>query len=196
MTVRSRQTKVLITLLFSIILGAIILNALGHNPPSAGAFCLSRYYRLAPVEKSILSRAAQFPGLWKRIEIYYSDSYCDNAVAYGSNRRVEQLNSLGGITDHGDIGCHFIICNGQIGRDGQIQPTKKWKKQLPINPESPNQEQSATDNGQTIYISIIADGKTAGPTNIQIKRTEALVEQLCRKFNIQPESVLYPSNWG
>lgn len=195
MTAQSRQTKVLITLLVSIILGAIILNALGHNPPSAGAFCLSRYYRLAPVEKSILSRAAQFPGRWKRIEIYYSDSYCDNAVAYGSNRLVEQLNSLDSVTGLQNIGCHFIICNGHVGRDGQIQPTKKWKKQLPINPESLNHEQPATNNGQTIYIRVIINGKTARPTNIQIKRTEALIEKLCRKFDIKSESIIYPIDW-
>jgi len=195
MTVRSRQTKVLITLLVSIILGAIILNALGHNPPSAGAFCLSRYYRLDPVEKSVLSKAAPLPGCWKRIEIYYSDSYSDSAAAYGSNKRIEQLDSLDSINSRQNIGFHFIICNGRIGRDGQIQSTEKWLRQCPVNPELLNREQPATDNGHTVRICVLINGKNARPTNIQIKRAEALVEQLCRKFDIKPESILYPVDW-
>jgi hypothetical protein len=28
-----------------------------------------------------------------------------------------------------------------------------------------------------------------------MKRTEALVEMLCRKFEITPDSVYYPSDW-
>ena len=68
MSVQSRQTKVLVSLLVSIITCTIILNLLGHNPPSAGAFCLSQYYRLVPVGKLIRSREAQRPNYWKSIE--------------------------------------------------------------------------------------------------------------------------------
>ncbi|MCK4821571.1 hypothetical protein KA005_37740, partial [bacterium] len=47
-----RVAKVLATLLTSMTIGAIVLMALGHNPPSAGPFSLWTYYRLDPVKKA------------------------------------------------------------------------------------------------------------------------------------------------
>jgi len=177
MTTHSRETKVLVVLGISIILGAIILNALGHNPPSAGAFCLSRYYRLGSVKKSILSRADQSPERWSQIEIYYSDTEsCNIESAFGG------LSDVGG-DEH--INYHFVICNGHVGHDGQIEPTEKWQRQSSVIHYSK----------QTIRICVIVDGKAKTPTDFQIKRTEALVEELCRKFNIQPESIRYPDDW-
>jgi hypothetical protein len=195
MTAQPRQTKVLAALLVSIVAGAIILNALGHNPPSAGGFCLSRYNRLAPVEKSVVCRAAQYPGRWKQIEIYYSGSGPDSQATYGSNKGIEQLSSLSSVAGREDINCHFIICNGYIGYDGQIQPTDKWQRQWSVNRQSQNHIRPATENPQTIFICIITNGKSTRPTDFQIKRTEALVLELCRRFAIQSESILYPNNW-
>lgn len=177
MTTHSRETKVLVVLGISIILGAIILNALGHNPPSAGAFCLSRYYRLGSVKKSILSRADQSPGRWSRVEIYYSNTESGNIKS-----------AFGGLSDVGGpehIDCHFVICDGRVGHDGQILPTEKWQRQSSV----------IHYNKQTIRICVIADGKTATPTDFQIRRTEELVEKLCRKFNIQSESIRCPDDW-
>ena len=48
---------------------------------------------------------------------------------------------------------------------------------------------------QTIYIGVIADDEAIRPTDFQIRKTEALVETLSRKFNIRPESIHYPDNW-
>jgi len=197
MTTHSRETKVLVVLGISIILGAIILNALGHNPPSAGAFCLSRYYRLGSVKKSILSRADQSPGRWSRIEIYYSGTKSGNIEQLASSSNVgkherispvrEQNEKVSPLSDtaYNGVKCHFIICNGRVGHDGQILPTEKWQRQSSVIHHSK----------QTIRICVIADGKTAPPTDFQIKRTEALVEKLCRKFNIKPESIRYPDDW-
>jgi len=236
MTTHSRETKVLVVLGVSITLGAIILNALGHNPPSAGAFCLSRYYRLGSVKKTILSRADQSPGRWSRIEIYVSVPESGNVEQLASLSDVggdEHINpvretkekvSLDRDTVYNGVNCHFVICNGRVGHDGQILPTEKWQKQSPvlarpsrdrsvIPGESWNgrpllqsassgssKYQRSTDfyeipNDQTIYICVIANDKAASPTDFQIRRTEALVEGLCRKFNIQPESIQYPDDW-
>ncbi len=178
MSVQSREAKVFAALLISMTAGAIVLMALGNNPPSAGAFCLSLYYRLEPVEKAISSRAAQSPGRWNRIEIYYSGTKAGN---------IEQLASLSGLASPEDIDCHFVICNGLGGSDGQIQSTEKWQRQWSVIPT-----QTRHGSGQTIRICIIAAGKTDRPTNCQIKRTEALVEALYRKFDIQRESICYP----
>jgi hypothetical protein len=177
----SRETKVFTVLAISMMAGVIVLKLLGNNPPSAGAFCLSHYYRLEPVEKVILSRAVKSPDCWNRIEIYYSGT---------KSGSIEQLASLGGLASPTDINCHFIICNGLGGGDGQIQPTERWQRQWSVIP-GPTRYGSE----QTIYICVIADGKTTHPTDFQIKRTEILVEKLSGKFSILPASIYYPSDW-
>ena len=102
MSVQSREEKIFAVLLVSITAGAIVLMALGNNPPSAGAFSLSRYYRLGPIEKAILSRSTQSPDRWNRIEIYYSGTKAGN---------VQQLAALNGLSNPRDINCHFVICD-------------------------------------------------------------------------------------
>ena len=194
MTAQSRQTKVLVALLISIVLCTIILNVLGHNPPSAGAFCLSKYYRLVPVEKLIRSREVRRPRYWKWIEIYYSEGDSDVRVASGSNIKVEQSGSLSSVSDQEDIDCHFIIYNGLTGHDGKIKPTEKWNRQLPANRPANNNKRRARQQEQTIYISIVTTVQYPQPSNFQIKRAEVLAEELCREFNINSESILYPNN--
>jgi hypothetical protein len=181
MSNQPRVAKVLAALLISMTLGAIVLMALGNNPPSAGPFCLSNYYRLDPIEKAISSQAAQSHYRWNCIEIYYSNTKAGN---------IEQLASLSGLSSPEDINYHFVICNGLGADDGQIQPTEKWQKQWSIVPG-----QTWYGSSQTIRICVIADDKTIRPTNLQINRVEALVEALSRKFNIQPQYIYYPSNW-
>ncbi len=181
MSNQPRVAKVLAALLVSMTAGAIILMALSNNPPSGGPFCLSTYLLLDPVEEAIRSRASQSPDRWRRIEIYYSGTKAGD---------IGQLASLGGLPSSGDINCHFLICNGLGGGDGQIQPTEKWQKQWSIIPG-----RTWYGTSQTIRICIIADGKTTHPTDCQIKRIETLVEGLCRKFDIAAESVYYPGDW-
>ncbi|MHC4483290.1 MAG: peptidoglycan recognition protein family protein [Planctomycetota bacterium] len=181
MTNQPRVAKVLVVLLISMTTGAVVLMALGSNPPSAGAFCLSRYYRLDPVEKAVASRAAQNPSRWNSIEIFYSGTEAGN---------IEQLASLRGLAGPEDIDCHFCLCNSRGGSDGQIQPTEKWQRQWSIVPG-----RTWYGSSQTIRICVIADGKTTPPTDCQLKRVEALIEGLSRKFNIAPDAVYYPSDW-
>jgi hypothetical protein len=185
----SREKKVLLILGISIALGTIILNALGHNPPSAGAFCLSRYYLLGSVKKAIGSRADQSQNRWSRIEIGYSGTESGN---------IDELASLVGAESPEEVKYHFIICNGRVGQDGLIQPTEKWQNQSSIIARQSAKDEPVffeTPTEQTIYICVISDKETSFPSNFQIKRTEELVELLCRKFNIQPESISYPDGW-
>ncbi len=163
----------------------IFLKALGYNPPPAGAFCLAQYHQLVPIEEVISSHATQSADSWNRIQVYYSGTKSGNI----------QLALLAGRAAPEDINCHFVICNGLGGGDGQIQRTEKWERQWPVNYEPPGKEPQITNGGQTIYICVIADGKSAHPTDLQIKRTEALVNGLCRRFDIQFSSIHYPSNW-
>ena len=174
---QARVAKVLAILLASMTIGAIVLMALGHNPPSAGPFSLWTYYSLDPVKKAIFSRAVQSTNNWNSIEIYYSGTQTGN---------IEQLASLNGLANPEDINCHFCLYNGFGGSDGQIQTTKKWQRQSPATSKGSN---------KTIRICIIADGKTTHPTDCQLKRIQVLVDALCKKFNIQFRSIDYPSEW-
>ena len=178
---RARNTKVFVITLVSIALGAVILKTLGENPPLAGAFSLSEYYGLAHVEKVISSDIVQSNGQWNCIEIAYSGTKSGN---------IKQLASLNGLTNPEDINYHFVVCNGLGSDDGQIQPTEKWKRQWSVTPA-----QTLYTSEQTIHICVIADIKIARPTDMQIKRTEALAEELSRKLNINSASIYYPDNW-
>jgi len=178
---QARVTKVLVTLLTSMTIGAIILMALGHNPPSAGPFSLWTYYRLDPIQKAISSRAPQSSDRWNRIEIRYSGTRTGN---------IEQLASLNGSAGLEDVNFHFCVCNGLGGSDGQIQPTERWQRQWSATPG-----RTQRGNSQTILICVIGDGRTTHPTDCQIKRIQVLVEGLCKKFRIRPESIHYPSAW-
>jgi N-acetyl-anhydromuramyl-L-alanine amidase AmpD len=177
----ARVVKVLATLLASMTIGAIVLMTMGHNPPSAGPFSLWSYYRLDPVKEMICSRTAQFRGRWNWIEIFYSGTKSGN---------IEQLASLNGLSDSHDINCHFCIYNGFGGNDGQIESTEKWQKQLSAISGS-----KWDGSDQAIRICVVADGRGTQPTDCQIKRIQALVEELCRGFDIKAESVFYPNDW-
>ena len=181
MSNQPRVAKVLLALLLSMTLGAIVLMTLGNNPPSAGAFSLWSYSRLDPIEIAITSQAAQAPNRWNCIEIYYSNTKAGN---------IEQLASLNGLAGPAELNCHFCICNGLGGGDGQVQVTEKWQRQWSIIPGG-----IWYGTGQTIRICVVADSRSVHPTDSQIKRTEALVEGLCRKFNIAPDNIYYPNDW-
>ncbi len=183
MSNQPRVAKVLAALLVSMTAGAVVLMALGNNPPSAGVFSLSTYYlkNLDSVEEAVRSHAYQSPGRWDRIEIYYSGTKAGN---------IEQLASLGGLASAEDINCHFVICNGLGASDGQIQSTEKWQRQWSIIPG-----RTWYGSGQTIRICVIADGKSVHPTDSQRQMTHVLIDVLSRKFGIRPEFVYYPSDW-
>jgi hypothetical protein len=102
---------------------------------------------------------------------------------------------LGGVYGRKDTDCHFVVHNGHTDTDGKIEPTEKWKKQLPAMPYSDGNIRHSGQPEQTIYIRIEINSRSTRPTNFQIKRLYALVEELSRELNIKPDSVFFPSNW-
>jgi hypothetical protein len=174
MSKQPRVVKVLAALLVSMTVGAFVLMALGNNPPSAGPFCLSAYYRLDSVDHAVQSKACQSPHRWSSIEIFFS------GTKSGSTPQ------LAGVID---LNSHFIICNGRGAGDGVIQPTEQWQKQWSIRPSRTWQ-----GSDKTIRVCLIGDGVTALPTNYQLKRLETLLETLCRRFGIAAESVYLPTD--
>ncbi len=175
-----RVWKALLMLLVSMTAGAILLMSLGNNPPSGGAFCLSSYYKLASPDQAVASRTEQMADRWQRIEICYSGTRGGN---------IEWLAYLQGLSRLQDLECHFVLCNGLGGDDGQILTTARWDSQQFVR-FSLNGE-----GGQgTVRICLVSDGRQTYPTDCQIKRVEALVNTLCRRFGISPESVYYPAD--
>jgi hypothetical protein len=192
MTVQSRETKVLVALLISIIAGALILNALGYNPPSAGAFCLSRYNRLAPVEKAVVRETPPDRGRWRRIEIFCSRGGTTERPQGVLPVNTEAVALPSGVAENR---CHFVIYNGRTEQDGQIEATRYWQNQWSVSRQATSDTQPALGDALTIFVCLVTDSQADRATDFQIKRAEALVEELCRRFNIWPESVHYPDTW-
>jgi len=181
MSDQPRVAKVLVVLLISMTAGAVVLMSINGKPPSAGPFCLSAYYRLDPIEDAIYSQAAQNTSRWNCIEIYFSQTKAGN---------IKQLASLAGNTSPDQIDCHFVVCNGLGGTDGEILSTTKWQRQWSIIPG-----RNWYGTPQTIRICVVADGQESLASNAQIRRVEALVEKLSRHFQIDSQAVYYPRNW-
>jgi hypothetical protein len=121
-------------------------------------------------------------GRWGSIEVYYSGTRAGN---------VEQLASLSGLAAPEDINCHFVVCNGLGGADGQIQPTEKWGRQWAVVPSV-----NFNGPGSTVRVCVVADQAGAGPTDYQRSRTDALVDSLAKTFDLPPEQICYPADWG
>lgn len=181
MSRQPRVAKVLAALLVSMTGGAIFLMALGSNPPSAGPYSLSSYPRLDRFAKALGSRISRSQERWSNIEVYYSGTKGGN---------IRQLASLSGLASPDDINCHFVICNGLGGRDGEIETTEKWQGQGSVIPS-----RSGYGNGQTIRICMVGNGKTIRPSDSQIQTARTLVKRLSGEFDIRPESVYYPRGW-
>ncbi len=181
MSNQPRVVKVLAALLASMTIGAIVLMALGHNPPAAGPWSLSRSLRSDSVQLAVNSSVLQLPIRWDRIEVCYSGTNSGN---------IEQLAKLSGFRNPKEINCHFIVCNGDGGYDGQVQTAEKWLRQFSITPG-----QGWLGSSSTIRICVVADEKNTRPTDLQKRKVQALVTELSGRFRISTP-VLYPRSWA
>jgi hypothetical protein len=175
MSGQPRVVKVLAALLVSMTTGAILLMALGSNPPSAGPFCLSTYYRLESVDHVLHSRAQQSADRWNGIDIFFSGTKGGN---------VDRLAEASGLASAADLNCHFVLCNGVGAGDGEIQTTEKWQMQATAY--------TGPGSGRMIRICLVGDGVSALATDYQLKRLEMLLDSLCRRFGIASDAVHLP----
>lgn len=178
MSNQPRVVKVLAALLISMTTGAVVLMALGDNPPSAGPFCLSAYYRLDSVDHALRCRIDPSRSRWASIEIAFSGTKGGN---------IQRLAAVRGLADPANLDCHFLVGNGIGANDGEIQTTENWLNQRPIRPSAPWR-----GDERTIRICLVGNGVSALPTDYQLKRLEMLLESLCRKFDISAEAVHLP----
>ena len=171
---QNRTVAVLFVLLVAMTGGALVLMSLDNYAPSAGAYSLSSYLRLNPVEQVVKDTLKVAPVQWAGIEVFYSQTRGGN---------VKELPLLASLSGTQAAQFHFLVCNGSGDKDGLIQTSEQW-----------GQQSAAGQNG-VVRICIIGDGKTTPATNSQIQRTYTLVETLSQTFNISPRQVRYPSNW-
>jgi len=181
MSVQPRETKIFAALLIAMTAGIIILKTLGNTTPSAGAFSLSDYYLLNPVEKVVFTQLVKPAGNWSQIEIYCADT---------KTNINNSLRSLSEASNREDINCHFIVCDGITGLNGQILPTLKWQQQQPVTSEN-----FRSEGKKTIRIWVITGHQTSTPTDFQRKRTQSLTDELARKFDINLQHLKYPDDW-
>ena len=175
MAVRNRNIAVFFSLVASMTIGALVLMALDHNGPSAGAYSLSSYLRLDPVEKVVKNTIQTTPVQWGRIEVVYSQTSGGNA---------EELALLTGLADGGPSDFHFVVCNGNGGSDGQIQAGQLWQTQ-----------KTCKGKTETVRVCVISDKKSDAVTDSQLQRTNALVESLSRTFDVGSRNIRYPLDW-
>lgn len=175
MAVHNRNITVWFSLLASMTIGALVLLALDDNGPGAGAYSLSSYLRLDPVEEVVRNTIRTEPAAWGRIEVVYS---------YTSGGNAEELALLTGLADGGPAEFHFVVCNGSGGSDGQVQAGAFWRKQ-----------RICVGKTETIRVCVISDDQGDALTDSQRQRTDALVESLSRTFDISRSRIRYPIDW-
>ncbi len=183
MTDQARTSRVLVALIVSMTIGAVVLMALDNGALKGGAFSLYRLNGL-PAEDFVMKDLGEGVEIsnWGRVEILYSNTTSGNALD------VSLWRSLRGDQR---LDAHFVICNGQGGELGHIQPTVRWKQQ----------EQIQSAGIGTIRICVVAngveDGVKVGPSDNQVLSTNHLVEFLRKEFNI-PDSdtnISRPAGW-
>lgn len=179
MTNQSRTLRVLISFVAAMTVGAVVLMSLDRQSLPRGPFSLAIYTNLNSIEQVASSPITLSKRNWNRVEIYYSKTA-------GGTEQALEFKAL----RKGDANFHFFVCDGRIGSEGMIQPTKRWSRQQPC--------QSGGDwygNSETIRICVIADGLRKKPTDCQVKRTNELVEALSRNLDISTEQLSYPLDW-
>jgi len=175
MATRNRSVAVLFALIASMTIGALILMALDNYRPRAGAYSLSSYLRLDPIEEIVKNSVQVTPARWERIEVYYS---------WTSGGNADDLSLLTGLASGNKAEFHFVVCNGNGGDDGSVQAGDFWKLQRPCY-----------DKNGVIRVCVISDGSVKSRTESQVKRTVDLVESLSRIFNVSTSNIRFPVNW-
>ena len=181
MNAHARTIKIWGALFASMTIGALVLLATETKRPSNGAFSLASYTSLNPVNDAVAAVDGIKNFQWANVQIYYSNSVEGN---------VEFVAKSAGSTSKDDANMHFLICNGQGGKDGQIQTTRRWQKQIPCLAD-----RDWRGDIQTIRVCVISDGIESQPTDCQIKRVDTLVSAICAKYKISASRIKYPAGW-
>jgi hypothetical protein len=178
-----------------------ILKSNGSARPSArlagtalallAACCVASYGTIRAAEKPATSGASSDSGRfapahaareWNAIVLHHSASSGGNVetidALHRQNRDSAGKHWLG-------IGYHFVVGNGKQMADGEIQPTFRWKEQLPGAHAGAREY-----NEQGIGICLIGNFDEAAPTERLWAATCELVQLLADRYAIRAERLL------
>ncbi|HET6424006.1 MAG TPA: peptidoglycan recognition family protein [Planctomycetaceae bacterium] len=122
------------------------------------------------------------PRNWKYLVLHHTASDAGNVESIHNthlkNKDKNGKHWLG-------IGYHFVIGNGQGMDDGEIEPTFRWKQQMPGAHAGVNEH-----NQRGIGIVLIGNFEKSQPTPRQVKSVKELVAVLAREYAIHAEHVI------
>lgn len=117
------------------------------------------------------------PHAWKYIVIHHSDTKVGSAASFDRyHREVRKWDSLG---------YHFVIGNGSLSGDGQVEAGKRWVKQLQGAHAG---VEEFNKNG--IGICLVGDFSQTRPTAAEMRSLAKLTGHLMRTYRIPPNRVI------
>ena len=115
---------------------------------------------------------------WKYIVIHHS------ATNAGSVNAFHKYHTEQG---YGGIAYHFVIGNGNGMKDGEIQETFRWKKQISGTHVSVN---SWDHNVFGIGICLVGNLEDSLPTKAQMEALEKLISNLQKSYKINSDNII------
>ena len=135
------------------------------------------------------TQAPVAPGRWRYIYVHQSRTLGGDAVSLsqGAGDGTAGETGVGTAAPFTD---HFVICNGDGGRDGEVQMTQTWNHQKAIDTPPPG----ATLSSTAISVCVVGDFRHGRPTADQLRRLGQLVSALQVRLNIPPSAVFVHPN--
>lgn len=122
------------------------------------------------------------PRKWKYIVLHHT------AVDQGSVESIHEAH-LQRRDSNGNpwlgIGYHFVIGNGRGMKDGEIQPTFRWRQQM-----HGAHAGNSTYNNTGIGICLVGNFENHPPTSNQLAAAKKLIRQLKTAYKIQPTNIV------
>jgi len=109
----------------------------------------------------------------KYIVLHHSATTTGNVAVF----RDYHIHQLG----FADVGYHYVICNGQGGPDGEVQP---GRPELMTGAHAPGR------NADSIGVCLVGDFTQGKPTTAQMLALYGLLKEIMRRYRIAPERVL------
>ena len=115
---------------------------------------------------------------WKYIVIHHS------GTAIGNTKRFDKYHKEVRHMENG-VAYHYVICNGSCGcKDGHIEITRRWEKQLPGG-----HCRSEINNQISIGICIVGNFQKTRPSEKQFWSLVWLIKKLMQEYNIPIRNV-------
>lgn len=168
-----RKVIVFASLLAVMTATSALLLALAPAPLAPGAVgSLAAVGQSQSLEAIFETPAPVQDDRWKYVFIHHSKTDGGNAATLGE--------SSGGLADH------FVIGNGDLCGDGEVQIAQRWHRQAAAG-RLPGMK---SIDPSCVSICLIGDFNRGKPTGVQIKRLSQLVAALQARCGIPADNVL------